>query len=122
MLSNLFRGIVLLALVVITYLVIMWVIGYLHLYINGFFIPDELRWEGNRLREDQTKWYAAGMLIGVFEWVRQVWLSYRLNGWYSAEWPVSDRVWVVNISTAIVAGFTSVTLFTQYAYTINNYF
>ncbi|MBC3795338.1 hypothetical protein FH603_5875 [Spirosoma sp. LMG 31447] len=43
MIAHLFRSVVLLLMIVLNYFVIMGIMVYLHTYINGLFIPSELR-------------------------------------------------------------------------------
>ena len=122
MIAHVFRSVVLLIMIVLSYFVIMWIMAYLHSYINGLFIPDVLRWENGRLRADQSQWLTVGMIIGTIEWAGLVWLSYRLSRWYSVEWPLSAQKWVIRLNTTAVASSTGITLLLLYAHTITNYF
>lgn len=122
MIQNIFRSIVLLMLMVLSYFVIMWVLAYLHTYFNGLFIPDKLRWKNGVLRKDLSWWLTAGMVIAIAEWAGLVWLSYRVNRWYGKEWPSSLEGWVVKLSTALVASSTGITLIAYYNRAIIIYF
>ena len=122
MIAHVVRSVVLLLMIVLAYFVIMWIMAYLHTYINGLFIPDELRWQNGKLREDQSQWLTMGMIIGVVEWVGLVWLSYRLSRWYSTEWPLAAQKWVAKLSTILIAGSTGTTLLFFYAHTVSKYF
>ena len=62
MIANVLRGVVLFLMIVLTYFVIMWTMGYLHTYINGVFIPNELHWTNGKLSEDQSQWLIVGIL------------------------------------------------------------
>lgn len=122
MVATIFRSIVLIILTVFSCFVIIWIIVYLQTYINGLFIPYELRWENGKLRQDQSTWLTAGMAIGLIEWSGLVWFSYRLTRWYSKELPISSQEWVVKLSTAIVACTTGSILLYFYSQTISKYF
>jgi hypothetical protein len=122
MIAHVVRSVVLLLMIVLSYFVIMWIIVYLHTYINGLFIPNELRWQNGKLKEDQSQWLTVGMLIGVVEWAGLIWLSYRLSRWYSLEWPLTTQKWVTKLSTIVVAGATGATLLLFYARTITEFF
>ena len=122
MIAHVVRSVVLLLMIILSYFVIMWIIVYLHTYINGLFIPNQLHWQNGKLKEDQSQWLTVGMLIGVVEWAGLIGLSYRLSRWYSLEWPLTTQKWVTKLSTIVVAGATGATLLLFYARTITKYF
>jgi hypothetical protein len=54
MIAHVVRSVVLLLMIILSYFVIMWIMAYLHTYINKLFIPNQLRWQNGKLKVDQS--------------------------------------------------------------------
>lgn len=67
MIANFVLIVVLVLLVLLNSFITLWILLYLHTYINGNFIPDQLRWENGRQRADQSNWMAVARVIGCLE-------------------------------------------------------
>lgn len=94
----------------------LWLLLYASAYVNGFFIPDSLRWKDGKLREDLTAYTTVSVIILIVEAALLILLIYYINMWYlSSVVKVSDpnRVakWTAGVYALITLGLI---VFTTY--------
>src|SRR5690606_16453030 len=58
-------------------------LGFLYMYINNWFIPDNYRWnEAGKIRDDLTMWAVLQFAITNVEIILFLILAYFFNEWY----------------------------------------
>ncbi|AUD07063.1 hypothetical protein [Spirosoma pollinicola] len=94
-------------------LIIPFFLDYAHIYLNGFLIPDSLRWDdNNRLRANPIGWFTAQVLIVLIEFVGSLWLLYRFNWRNTPVWLARQPIRIIQgVSGLVVAVVTVVSLF-----------
>jgi hypothetical protein len=92
---------------------------YANTYLNGFFIPDILRWKNGELNEDLTSLALAQATLLIMEAALLILLIYQLNKWYlSSVANVSDpskiAIWTAGVYAVITIGLILVTTYTNF--------
>ncbi|AUD02134.1 hypothetical protein CWM47_10060 [Spirosoma pollinicola] len=82
-------------------------LAYAHEYLNGFFIPDSLRWENEHIRKELTQFYQVSGFVILVEWLGWLYVLYRYNRWYSSFLPYPQ-----SLATTLLATFITGVLIT----------
>ena len=88
-------------------------------YLNGFIIPDSLRWRDGKLREDLGGLATAQTIILVVEAALLMLLMYYINkrflvGFAKAENANSIALWTAGIYSVITVAFIVVLIYTAF--------
>lgn len=92
------------------------VLAYAGSYLNGFFIPDFLRWEDGHLRKDLTQLYRLSGLIVLVEWLGLLYGLYRFNKWYCNFLPYPQSLAVTVLATSLNSLLVSISTWNWFAY------
>ncbi len=92
---------------------------YANTYLNGFIIPDRLRWKNGELREDLTGLAVAQAAVLIIEAALLLLLIYRVNKWYlssvaNAGDPGKIAIWMAGIYAVITLGLIIVTTYLNF--------
>jgi hypothetical protein len=92
---------------------------YVNTYLNGFIIPDRLRWKNGELREDLPSLAFAQATVLIIEAALLLLLIYYVNKWYlSNVVGVSDpgkiALWTAGIYAVITVGVILVTTYLNF--------
>lgn len=92
---------------------------YANTYLNGFIIPDRLRWKNGELKEDLTGLAFAQATVLIIEAALLLLLIYYVNKWYlssvaGASDPVKIALWTAGVYAVITVGIIVVTTYLNF--------
>ena len=92
---------------------------YANTYLNGFIIPDRLRWENGKLKEDLTGLAVAQSAMLVIEAGLLLLLIYQINKWYlssvtNAGDPGKIAIWTAGVYAVITVSLIIITTYLNF--------
>lgn len=92
---------------------------YANTYLNGFIIPDRLRWKNGELKEDLTGLAFAQATVLIIEAALLLLFIYYVNKWYlssvaEASDPVKIALWTAGVYAVITVGIIVVTTYLNF--------
>lgn len=97
----------------------LWLLFYANTYLNGFLIPDSLRWKDGKLREDLSGFATAQAVILVVEAAVFLLLLHYINRWYlssvaKVDDPTRVAFWTAMIYAVITLGLVFTVIYSNY--------
>lgn len=95
------------------------VLFYANTYLNGFVIPDRLKWRKGELREDLTGLAIAQATVLIIEATLLLLLIYYFNKWYlsnvvNASNPNRIAIWTAGIYAVVTVGLILVATYLNF--------
>lgn len=69
-------------------------------YLNSFLIPDSLKWENGRLREDLTSLAIAQLIVLFLEALLLTMFMFYINRWFLSKKVSTNNVKAIALKTA----------------------